>query len=209
LKPCGGSTDGVTSEQDCIEALREARERLGESPTIQQYEQLELTPSSSTISRVMGGWNDAKAAAGLETYASSGPRTKPKPDDVDLPPDTSWEDLTVDQRWHYRHKETNAERSRQRRAHLRAWIHRLKQDRGCRRCEEHDPACLDFHHVEQDDKEMQVGRMVAHGYSKTSIRAEIEKCVVLCANCHRKEHYEPPAEIAEDAGRRQQRNPQH
>ena len=32
--------------------------------------------------------------------------------------------------------------------------------------------------------------MISFGYSKDRIEAEIEKCIVLCANCHRKEHYD-------------------
>jgi hypothetical protein len=112
----------VTSERDCIEALREAANRLGESPTKQQYEDLGLTPSAATILRVVGGWNDAKEAAGLETYASRGPRVQPKPDDVEMPGDVAWDDLSQDQRWHYRNREWNAERTLRRRAELRTWV---------------------------------------------------------------------------------------
>jgi len=32
--------------------------------------------------------------------------------------------------------------------------------------------------------------MVVNGYSKASIREEIERCIVLCANCHRLEHHD-------------------
>lgn len=50
-------------------------------------------------------------------------------------------------------------------------------------CGEARPACLDFDH--QRDKVMNISYMVAHGYSIDSIKLEIEKCQVLCANCHR------------------------
>jgi len=43
------------TETECLDALREAAERLGESPTKAAYEGLGLTPSSSTIIRVVGG----------------------------------------------------------------------------------------------------------------------------------------------------------
>lgn len=56
---------------------------------------------------------------------------------------------------------------------------------GCICCGEKDPACLDFHHLK--DKEEQLSHMLTH--SKTAIDLEINKCVVLCANCHRKLHY--------------------
>jgi len=39
---------------------------------------------------------------------------------------------------------------------------------------------------------MAVGEMVTYGYSRNRIQDEIEKCSVLCANCHRKEHYQTP-----------------
>jgi hypothetical protein len=44
-----------TSESECLDALREAAERLGESPTKQQYEDLGLRPAASTVIRVVGG----------------------------------------------------------------------------------------------------------------------------------------------------------
>lgn len=77
----------MTTEQDCLDALREAARKLDESPTKAQYEDLGLTPSASTILRVVGGWNAAKEKAGLETTYSRGPRVQEKPDDVDLPED--------------------------------------------------------------------------------------------------------------------------
>jgi hypothetical protein len=76
-----------TSESECLDALREAAERLGESPTKQQYEDLGLRPAASTVIRVVGGWNEAKERAGLETYSqgeNGGPPVQPKPDWVEL-----------------------------------------------------------------------------------------------------------------------------
>ena len=39
----------MTTEDDCIRALREAADRLGESPSKAAYEDLGLTPASATI----------------------------------------------------------------------------------------------------------------------------------------------------------------
>ena len=53
----------------------------------------------------------------------------------------------------------------------------------CVDCGENRPACLDFDHLR--DKSANVSFMVIHGHSISSIKTEIEKCQVLCANCHR------------------------
>jgi hypothetical protein len=54
----------------------------------------------------------------------------------------------------------------------------------CIDCGESDPMVLEFHH--RGDKDMAVGYMVSAGFSIPRIQAEIEKCDVLCANCHRR-----------------------
>ncbi len=187
----------TTTEQECLDALREAAERLGESPTKAAYEELGLTPASATIIRVVGGWNEAKRRAGLETHRSSGSRVQPQPDDVELPEGTEWRELSVDQRWHYRHPEQNANRTLDRRARHRRWVNEQKESRGCNQCGVGDPAVLDFHHTDPQTKRMAINEMVTHGYGKDELRSEIAKCVVLCTNCHRKEHSDVP-----DAGRR-------
>ena len=69
---------------------------------------------------------------------------------------------------------------------MRAFIRDIKLEKGCVRCgyKEH-PAALDFHHKD-GKKDMQISRMVYHGIDK--IKKEIDKCEILCANCHRIEH---------------------
>lgn len=54
----------------------------------------------------------------------------------------------------------------------------------CTICGETDPAVLEFHHMGEKDKE--IGRMIGQGYSLDAIAAEISRCKVLCANCHRR-----------------------
>lgn len=56
----------------------------------------------------------------------------------------------------------------------------------CIKCGEKDPVVLDFHH-KRGLKKLAISNMVA-SYSITCIQHEIAKCVVLCANCHRREH---------------------
>lgn len=62
--------------------------------------------------------------------------------------------------------------------------HKLKHP--CLICKERDPACLDFHHLRHEDKDFSIG--ASAGKSEELLTAEIAKCVVLCANCHRKYH---------------------
>ena len=179
----------ATSVGECIEALQDAAERLGESPSKVQYEQLSLTPAASTILRVVGSWNEAKTKAGLETTPGRGSRIKAKPEDVDLPDGTEWADLSQDQRWHYRHVERNTRLSLERRQRHRRWLKSLKRESdGCRDCKAADPVCLDYHHLDSGEKTMAINEMVLYGFSKSRISEEISKCVLLCANCHRKVH---------------------
>lgn len=78
----------------------------------------------------------------------------------------------------------------EKRQHLRAWLDEHKATAGCSRCAESDPRCLVFHHV--DDKRASISELVANCRPRDEIEAELQRCVVLCANCHRKEHFEPP-----------------
>jgi hypothetical protein len=59
---------------------------------------------------------------------------------------------------------------------------------GCIRCGEVHPACLDFHHRNPEEKEGHIGEFRKFGMKR--LLAEIAKCDVLCANCHRKFHHD-------------------
>jgi hypothetical protein len=66
------------------------------------------------------------------------------------------------------------------------WVDSLKTKCtkcGYNRCVE----ALEFHHKDGDDKLRGISKMMRNNWSKKKILAEIEKCVVLCANCHREE----------------------
>ncbi len=59
---------------------------------------------------------------------------------------------------------------------------------GCLFCQELELACLDFHHVDPAAKGFQITPLQILHKTPTALRDEIAKCVVLCANCHRKLH---------------------
>lgn len=54
-------------------------------------------------------------------------------------------------------------------------------------CPEEINCALDFHHLKGNPVE-RVSEMAPNGFSKQNIIEEMEKCCVLCANCHRKYH---------------------
>jgi 5-methylcytosine-specific restriction endonuclease McrA len=53
----------------------------------------------------------------------------------------------------------------------------------CTDCGEHDPVVLEFDHLR--DKAFAIGPRICSA-SWAAILAEIEKCEVVCANCHRR-----------------------
>ena len=57
----------------------------------------------------------------------------------------------------------------------------------CVKCGETRPYVLDFHHIDETSKDFTIGK-IKKG-NKDIIQKEIDKCIVLCANCHRELHY--------------------
>ena len=56
----------------------------------------------------------------------------------------------------------------------------------CVDCGETDIAVLEFDHRSQATKELRVSALVCQGYKWETIKTEIDKCDVRCANCHRR-----------------------
>ena len=75
-----------------------------------------------------------------------------------------------------------------RRHELAQWLVELKHQLRCNRCGEAHPGCLQFHHPDPAAKEVTVADAVRRGWRRSRIVQEIEKCEVLCANCHAKHH---------------------
>jgi len=60
----------------------------------------------------------------------------------------------------------------------------------CSRCGYHKyPELLEFHHKNPEEKEFSIA-LRGHSRSWARVKAEIEKCALLCANCHREIHVE-------------------
>lgn len=93
-------------------------------------------------------------------------------------------------REHYKNnKQYYYERNKKARIELRKWYIEYKSHLQCEICGENHPACIDFHHKESSFKTDNISQAFPN-WSKKRILEEIKKCRILCANCHRKLHYE-------------------
>lgn len=81
----------------------------------------------------------------------------------------------------------------------RRFVVGYKEFMGCQRCSESRSACLQFHHKKQLNrrtsglteaqwKRREISSLVVQGKGLKVIVTEIEKCELLCANCHCVEH---------------------
>ena len=85
-----------------------------------------------------------------------------------------------------------------RRLHVRATANFQKQrnaymiiqakEKGCQKCGEKRQYVLDFHHLDPSIKIDTIAHMLKSS-SAEALEQEINKCILLCANCHREFHY--------------------
>lgn len=80
------------------------------------------------------------------------------------------------------------------RGQKKAWSDEYKVSLGCAHCgyNKH-PAALDYHHP-GEDRRRDHSKLISQGiggWSFKRLKATVEECAVLCANCHRIEHHTP------------------
>ena len=63
------------------------------------------------------------------------------------------------------------------------------QEHPCVVCGESDPVVLEFDHRDPALKEFSVKSNRAFGMALRNVLAEVAKCDVRCANCHRRRHH--------------------
>jgi len=85
---------------------------------------------------------------------------------------------------YYKNKDAHYKRNKITEDKLKKYADDIKM-KGCTLCDEKEISCMDFHHLR--DKSDVVAKIIKQGSIK-KLKEEIEKCVVLCANCHRKLH---------------------
>ena len=91
---------------------------------------------------------------------------------------------------HYQqNKNLYAERSRVARLKVKEWYNELMNDKFCQKCGESDTIVLEWHHIDPTKKDMSVADMLTRRGKQTIIE-EMDKCMCLCANCHRRLHHE-------------------
>ena len=91
--------------------------------------------------------------------------------------------------YYNRNAESEKTRTKDRVRQLRTWFKEYKQGLSCSVCGESNPWCLDFHHRDPKTKDANPSAMIDQkGWGIERIMEELEKCDVLCSNCHRKKH---------------------
>jgi hypothetical protein len=76
-------------------------------------------------------------------------------------------------------------RARGERKAMREFLWQYLEAHPCIDCGERDIVVLEFDHV-KGQKEGDISVMVGRGASRERLQREIDKCVVRCANCHRR-----------------------
>lgn len=74
------------------------------------------------------------------------------------------------------------------RARLKAYVNSVKMISKCKNCEESDHRCLDFHHKNPLEKSFAICWALRQNVGINKLKLEIEKCEILCRNCHAKLH---------------------
>ncbi len=87
------------------------------------------------------------------------------------------------------HKEEINKRKKSYRKIRREWVDNIKREKECIKCKEERWFCLAFHHLDPEMKKFTIAECVSRSFSKKAILEEIDKCVVLCNNCHQHLHY--------------------
>ena len=100
--------------------------------------------------------------------------------------------------FHWRNKAKGIKRSEckychndymnQKNAQNREIVHKLKQNNCCAKCGENRWYVLDYHHINPEDKIKTVAKLMVHSSTDTTLK-EIDKCILLCRNCHAEFHY--------------------
>lgn len=85
------------------------------------------------------------------------------------------------------HTQYYRQKAAEQRKRILAFVESRKQGKSCTTCGFSDSRCLQFHHLDPNEKELEIA-VLAHQGSMKKLIYELKKCIILCANCHRKLH---------------------
>lgn len=86
---------------------------------------------------------------------------------------------------HAKHIIAVRERKNKLKQNIKVFLYDYLMNHSCVDCPEKDPLVLEFDHV-RGTKRKEISYMLRCGYPIDTIKTEIEKCEVRCANCHRR-----------------------
>jgi len=72
---------------------------------------------------------------------------------------------------------------------VREWWEDFKKTLSCEVCNDARWYVLDFHHLDPSKKEAGLSDIVHRRWSQDRAMKEVQKCKVLCSNCHREHHF--------------------
>lgn len=202
------------TDEDILNSLQRLADELDHSPTAREIRKSDITPSKATMQRRFDGVNAAKQEAGLETNKTLGASNEvysdkellnlledvaeelgrsPTAEDLSRHPDAP-RSGTYSRRFGSFNEakeeaglETtpSADEVTWSQSKLREWFRSAKQGLSCAECSEDHPATLQFDHVNPEEKEHSISDMIQDGhYDIEEVIEEMNKCRVLCANCH-------------------------
>lgn len=93
----------------------------------------------------------------------------------------------------YRRRECTSctnDKAKVRRNKLKEKFTEYKKTLCCEMCGNTDHRVFEFHHKDPQTKDFDVSNMISMVLSWQNIQSEVDKCMCLCANCHRILHHD-------------------
>lgn len=100
--------------------------------------------------------------------------------------------LTTENKVYYRHKCKFCYQNTKNilKGKYKDWLQNYKKTCKCKVCKTDDYRVLEFHHLDKNQKDFSISFAYNNRVGLERMKREIEKCDILCANCHRITHWE-------------------
>lgn len=134
--------------------------------------------------------HDAKVKKFCNSGCASTFNNKRRPERAGKKPRFDKNNSLYQKKWYSKNKKLQQERNEKIEIRKKEFVLNLKKNSKCSMCSEGHFAVLDFHHLNPSQKDRTISEMIKDSVSLEKIKLEIKKCIIVCANCHRKLHYE-------------------